>query len=50
MGFRSVATAELIGWEWLQREVDIFASFEVGYYRPKEHPNAVRVLHEKKDQ
>jgi hypothetical protein len=47
MGFSSLATAALIGWEWLQREVDIFATFEVGHYRPKEHPNAVRVVHEK---
>ncbi len=43
----SLATAALIGWEWLQREIDIFATFEVGHYRPKEHPNAVRVVHEK---
>src|SRR5215475_1646832 len=34
-------------WEWLQREVDIFGTFEVGHYRPKDHPNAVRVVHEK---
>jgi hypothetical protein len=47
MGLSSLATAALIGWEWLQREVDIFATFEVGHYRPKEHPNAVRVVHEK---
>jgi hypothetical protein len=47
MGYPSLATAALIGWEWLQREVDIFATFEVAHYRPKEHPNAVRVVHEK---
>jgi hypothetical protein len=47
MGLPSLATAALIGWEWLQREIDIFATFEVGHYRPKEHPNAVRVVHEK---
>jgi hypothetical protein len=35
------------GWEWVQREADIFARFEVGHYRPKERPNAVRVVHEK---
>jgi hypothetical protein len=46
-GYPSLATAALIGWEWLQREVDIFATFEVGHYRPKERPNAVRVVHEK---
>lgn len=47
MDLRSLATAALIGWEWLQREVDIFGTFDVSHYRPKEHPNAVRVLHEK---
>jgi hypothetical protein len=43
----SLATAALIGWEWLQREKDIFATFDVMHYRPKERPHAVRVLHEK---
>jgi hypothetical protein len=35
IGLPSLATAALIGWEWLQREIDIFATFEVGHYRPK---------------
>ena len=43
----SLATAALIGWEWLQREVDIFATFDVSHYRPKERPNMVRVVDEK---
>ncbi len=43
----SLATAALIGWEWLQREEDIFGVFDVSHYRPKERPNAVRVLHPK---
>jgi hypothetical protein len=43
----SLATAALIGWEWLQRETDIFATFDVSHYRPKEHPNMVRVIDEK---
>jgi hypothetical protein len=47
LGLSSLATAALIGWEWLQREIDIFATFEVTRYRPKERPNAVRVIHEK---
>jgi hypothetical protein len=47
MGLPSLATAALVAWEWLQREIDIFASFDVTHYRPKERPNAVRVLHEK---
>jgi hypothetical protein len=47
LGLPSLATAALIGWEWLQREIDIFATFEVAHYRPKERPNSVRVVHEK---
>jgi hypothetical protein len=47
MRLPSLATAALIGWEWLQRETDIFATFDVTHYRPKERPNAVRVMHEK---
>jgi hypothetical protein len=47
MGVPSLATAALIGWEWLQREEDIFGTFDVAHYRPKENPNAVHVLHEK---
>ena len=47
MGFPSLATAALIAWEWVQRRVDIFGTFDVTHYRPKERPNAVRVLHEK---
>lgn len=47
MKLGSLATAALIAWEWLQREIDIFATFDVTHYRPKERPNAVRVLHEK---
>ena len=47
MGLPSLATAALIGWEWLQREIDIFATFDVSHYRPKERPNMVRVVDEK---
>ena len=47
MGLPSLATAALIGWEWLQREEDIFATFDVRHYRPKERPDTVRVMHEK---
>jgi hypothetical protein len=47
MGLHSLATGALIAWEWLQREVDIFATFDVNHYRPKERPNMVRVVHEK---
>ena len=47
LGHPSLATAALIAWEWLQREEDIFGTLDVVHYRPKERPNAVRVLHEK---
>jgi hypothetical protein len=46
-GLPSLATAVLITWEWLQREIDVFATFDVDHYRPKERSNAVRVAHEK---
>ena len=47
MGLSSLATAALIGWEWLQRETEIFSVFDVSHYRPKERPNMVRVVDEK---
>ena len=47
MELPSLATAALIGWEWLQRESDIFGTFDVSHYRPKERPNTVRVIHAK---
>lgn len=47
LGLPSLATAALISWEWLQREVDIFATFDVTHYRPKERPTMVRVVHQK---
>lgn len=47
MGLSSLATGALIGWEWLQRETDIFAVFDVKHYRPKEHPDMVRIIDEK---
>ena len=47
MGLPSLATAALIGWEWLQRETDIFASLTVAHYRPKAFPDMARVVHHK---
>src|SRR5262249_53267156 len=47
MGYASLATAALVAWEWVQREEAIFTAFEVAHYRPKDNPNAVRVLHPK---
>ncbi|UFZ06507.1 hypothetical protein LQG66_09505 [Bradyrhizobium ontarionense] len=37
-------------WEWLQRETDSFATFDVSHYRPTERPNMVRVMDEKTKQ
>jgi hypothetical protein len=47
MGLPSLATAALVAWEFVQRRIDIFATFEIAHYRPKEHPNSVRVIHAK---
>jgi hypothetical protein len=47
MGLLSLATGALIAWEWLQRETDVFATFVAEHYRPKEHPDMVRVVDEK---
>jgi hypothetical protein len=47
MGLSSLATGALIGWEWLQRETDIFATFDVSHYRPKDKPDMVRIIDEK---
>lgn len=47
LGYRSVATAALVAWEWLQREEHVFGAFEISHYRPKERPNSVRIVHPK---
>jgi len=47
MGYPSLATAALLAWEWPPRVEDVFGTFDVTHYRPKERPQAVRVLHEK---
>jgi hypothetical protein len=47
MGLSSLATAALIGWEWLQRGEDIFGTFMAEHYRPKDQPNMVQVVDEK---
>jgi hypothetical protein len=33
MGYPSLATAALIGWEWLQSKAHIFIRFEAEHYR-----------------
>lgn len=46
-GLSSLGTAALVTWEWLQREEHVFGHFEAAHYRPKERPDAVRVVHPK---
>jgi hypothetical protein len=50
MGLPSLATAALIAWEWLPREKDIFATFDVKHYRPKDRPQSVYISDGKTDQ
>ncbi|NOJ43600.1 hypothetical protein [Bradyrhizobium australiense] len=45
LGYRSVATASPVTWEWRQREEHVFGAFEIAHYRPKERPNSVRIVH-----
>ncbi|MGO4738597.1 hypothetical protein AB4099_18765 [Bosea sp. 2KB_26] len=44
---RSIGTAAMITWEWLQREEHIFGALEASHYRPKERPDDVRIVHPK---
>jgi hypothetical protein len=47
LGYSSIASAALAMWEWLQREEHLLGAFLVSHYRPKERPNAVRIVHPK---
>ncbi|HUC51998.1 MAG TPA: hypothetical protein VMA30_21635 [Xanthobacteraceae bacterium] len=47
LGYNSIATAALATWEWLQREEHLLGAFLISHWRPKERPNAVRVVHPK---
>jgi hypothetical protein len=47
MGYPSLATAALIGWEWPQREAHIFIRFVAEHYRPPDRPNHVYVINYK---
>ena len=47
LGYRSVATAALLTWEWLQRQEHVFGAFEIAHYRPNERPNSVKIVHPK---
>ncbi len=47
LGHRSVGTAAMIAFFWLQREEDIFQRLSWNQYRPSDTPNIVRILHHK---
>ncbi|SCB42997.1 hypothetical protein GA0061098_1009213 [Bradyrhizobium shewense] len=47
LDYRSIATAALLSWEWLQREQHLFGAFDISHYRPVERPNSVRIVHPK---
>jgi hypothetical protein len=47
MGYPSLATGALIGWELLQREAHMFIRFVAEHYRPTSRPNHVYVINYK---
>src|SRR5262249_62295553 len=47
LGYRSIGTAALIAFWWLQREEDIFVRLGWSHYRPADSPTTVRILHHK---
>jgi hypothetical protein len=47
MGYPSLATAALIGWEMVQRKAHIFIRFEAKHYRPADRPSHIYVINYK---
>ena len=47
MGYPSIATGALLGWEFLQREHHIYTAFLAQHYRPDRHPGHVYVVNPK---
>jgi hypothetical protein len=47
MGFQSIATGALIGWEFLQRKDHIFTEFKVDHYRPRHMPDHIYIINAK---
>jgi hypothetical protein len=47
MGYQSIATGALIGWEFLQREHHIYTVFKAEHYRPDNHSGHVHVVNPK---
>jgi hypothetical protein len=49
LGHRSIGTAAMIAFFWLQREEDIFQRLAWSHYRASDAPNTVRIFHHKND-
>ena len=47
LGHRSIGTAALIAFWWLQREEDIFLRLAWSHYCPADAPGSVRIIHNK---
>jgi hypothetical protein len=47
LDYGSIAPAALMTWELLQRQEHLFGAFKLVHYRPKERPNAIRVVRPK---
>jgi hypothetical protein len=47
MGYQSIATGALLGWEFLQREHHIYTTFKAEHYRPDAHAGHVHVVNPK---
>ena len=47
MGERSVGTAAMTAYYWLQREEDIIARLNWSHYRPDDAPDVARIFHHK---
>lgn len=46
-GYRSIGTAAMIAFFWLQREIDILGRLAWSQYRPSDAPDLVRIFHHK---
>jgi hypothetical protein len=47
LGERSMGTAAMIAFYWLQREIDIIGRLAWSHYRPSEAPHLARIIHHK---
>jgi hypothetical protein len=47
LGERSIGTAAMIAFYWLQREIDIIGRLAWSHYRPSDAPESVKIIHHK---